>query len=592
MELIYIYSNAPFFPENGICLSNKYSVEFQKKENQFYAKQSAEKLPENFWSNEKIKSVVAFAGKNGAGKTKSICSSLYHFLAFGGNIRQGVLIYLDENDELKMVTTKSYSSCSFIFEGISGIEVEINVENSFDDLHAFFESIGYYDVLYFNNSLAGGFDPRPFGDISTEGLLYQSASKLLKEGRAEEKQNIINVFKEEETSRQIKYLDFIEEGQMGDVGILDHINFTIHTHYHYSSTYNTKFVKEITAFLSKPRAIGDLVIDEPVNITSFKNILFYILVCLRYKVFEEEILDLFKSASFSDDIGVVLSGQKTKLAYSSLRLLLEMIDTMEVKDISYPIYDAMDPKSLAALNFSIVRKDFVKFHKQLSSFLGQEINRVEFHWPISSGENAKLALYARIFEIRNPGNSKMLLILDEADAFYHPEWSRNLINDLLINIPKVTMNKKIQMVLTAHSPFILSDLPASCVYYLNRNNNEVSISQNVSKQTFAANIHDLLADSFFMENGFIGEFSKNYIQNLVRDIRNTKEVDEPIISDLRNRINIIGDEIIQLKLNQELEKAIELLKPKVLGDDKASLQKKKEFYELQLKLINKKLNDD
>ena len=58
-----------------------------------------------------------------------------------------------------------------------------------------------------------------------------------------------------------------------------------------------------------------------------------------------------------------------------------------------------------------------------------------------------------------------------------------------------------------HSPFILSDIPKQNVLFLE---NGRSINYE-NKNTFGANITDLLADSFFINDGLIGDFAKEKI---------------------------------------------------------------------------------
>jgi hypothetical protein len=67
-----------------------------------------------------------------------------------------------------------------------------------------------------------------------------------------------------------------------------------------------------------------------------------------------------------------------------------------------------------------------------------------------------------------------------------------------------------------HSPFILSDIPGEHVLFL-KVDEQQRRSLPVIRQTksFGANIHELLADGFFMENGFSGEHAKNKINQTI-----------------------------------------------------------------------------
>ena len=75
-------------------------------------------------------------------------------------------------------------------------------------------------------------------------------------------------------------------------------------------------------------------------------------------------------------------------------------------------------------------------------------------------------------------------------------------------------------------------------------------------ETFGANIHDLLADSFFLNEGTIGEFAREKIQGVIDTLnewrRNVNRNDFSIPSEQRNNvygiISLVGDSIVRNKL--------------------------------------------
>ena len=109
----------------------------------------------------------------------------------------------------------------------------------------------------------------------------------------------------------------------------------------------------------------------------------------------------------------------------------------------------------------------------------------------------------------------VLAILDEVELCFHPEFQRIYINKLLGTIKRLSFNKVLgfHIILTTHSPFILSDIPESNILYL-----EDGIRRNESHKfinPFSANINDILCQSFFMKtDGFIGEHAKHIIMSL------------------------------------------------------------------------------
>lgn len=72
-----------------------------------------------------------------------------------------------------------------------------------------------------------------------------------------------------------------------------------------------------------------------------------------------------------------------------------------------------------------------------------------------SGEFAAIMLTKRLHEVQD----KNLLLLDEPEMSLHPSAQKNLIN----LICAVALRKKLQVVISTHSPFILEDLPKQAI---------------------------------------------------------------------------------------------------------------------------------
>lgn len=183
----------------------------------------------------------------------------------------------------------------------------------------------------------------------------------------------------------------------------------------------------------------------------------------------------------------------------------------------------------------------------------------------SSGEKQKInSLSSIIYHLINlnsveekDGNIRykyINLILDEIELYYHPEWQRTYINDLLQYISKVNPNdlsniKGINIIFATHSPFILSDIPNSKIIRLK----EGKEGQSLEEQTFSANIHDLLANDFFMQQGLMGEFVKQKIKSLIDYLekpskRHTSQKEEWDKVKAYKFISLIGEPLIRNSL--------------------------------------------
>jgi predicted ATP-binding protein involved in virulence len=108
------------------------------------------------------------------------------------------------------------------------------------------------------------------------------------------------------------------------------------------------------------------------------------------------------------------------------------------------------------------------------------------------------------------------VVFDEIELYFHPEYQRKFINELLKSLKKVYLGKKvgvqsINIQFLTHSPFILSDIPTNNILKL-ENGNKVPFDN--FEKTFGANIHEQLTQSFFMEST-TGEFALEKINGIV-----------------------------------------------------------------------------
>lgn len=169
---------------------------------------------------------------------------------------------------------------------------------------------------------------------------------------------------------------------------------------------------------------------------------------------------------------------------------------------------------------------------------------------LSAGESALLNIFSRINSLittRYVGKTVWLLI-DEGDLYLHPEWQRTLFNDLHNYLPKFFKNKKIQLVLTSHTPFLVSDLPKENIVLLNKESETgkcVVVKTEALKNTFAANIHSLYSDAFFMEGGLMGEFAKQKIEDLIRYFNKEKTYEVWTNEKAKCVIDIIGEPVLK-----------------------------------------------
>ncbi|MEZ9723357.1 AAA family ATPase [Vibrio splendidus] len=116
----------------------------------------------------------------------------------------------------------------------------------------------------------------------------------------------------------------------------------------------------------------------------------------------------------------------------------------------------------------------------------------------------------------------LVLLFDEPESHLHPEWQRQFLKTVLDTIDMVQTNPNhcadYQLLITSHSPFLISDLLDSNVTFLSKSGEASSRVAN----TFAANIHSLLLNDFFMKKT-IGEVSSGLILDAIGFMKENKE---------------------------------------------------------------------
>lgn len=235
-----------------------------------------------------------------------------------------------------------------------------------------------------------------------------------------------------------------------------------------------------------------------------------------------------------------------------------------------------DKDKLAVLAKEVLNKDFYLTSKFFDFHYAQTLSGNTI---LSSGEQQLLNLFSRIYDatILQPGkfsnlDSSCLFLLDEAENAFHPDWQRRYI-DLLIRFlerlddvakshntrqapSNVSVVPDFQIIISTHSPILLSDIPKNCVNFLKKEENGSTINapRKEIENTFGANVFNLYRMSFFMEDGLVGEFARKKINDLNKRIDDAEFVgaDEKI-KKIEGEINMIGDEDIRKYLLDKFE---------------------------------------
>tara|TARA_R110002049_G_scaffold13868_1_gene59802 strand:- start:1439 stop:3577 length:2139 start_codon:yes stop_codon:yes gene_type:complete len=168
------------------------------------------------------------------------------------------------------------------------------------------------------------------------------------------------------------------------------------------------------------------------------------------------------------------------------------------------------------------------------------------------------------------------LILDEIELYFHPAHQKDFIQYLLdgiksLDVPKINA---INILFSTHSPFILSDIPSNNILKLKKG--EPTINEQL---TFGANIHDLLANDFFLKDGFMGEFAKNEIKNVIEALNYTYLSNLQTENENKSSLTSIPEH------NNQLQKKIDSIEFKLKGIKQPDVKYTKEYCEKVIKVI-------
>lgn len=144
----------------------------------------------------------------------------------------------------------------------------------------------------------------------------------------------------------------------------------------------------------------------------------------------------------------------------------------------------------------------------------------------------------------------IVLLIDEPDRALHPELARNFLDTLLDTISKCE-DRNIQVVITSHSPFIVTDILPENVYAIDVQGDSRVI--RTDKETYATNIYYLLMDSFMLNSTF-GEHSNKRLQHIAKILSGSERIDDEKLKEIKRIIDRIGERTIRNKLLQLYKK--------------------------------------
>lgn len=194
------------------------------------------------------------------------------------------------------------------------------------------------------------------------------------------------------------------------------------------------------------------------------------------------------------------------------------------------------------------------------SLVLRENNRDDIYFDtLSSGEKQIIyTLGTTIYQLHHLNSAdetkiqykNVNIVFDEIELYFHPSYQKELVKRMLDMIGTLNLSviKNINMIFATHSPFILSDIPQENILYIK---DGVSCSENVKVNPLGANINDVLHQSFFLDNGFMGDNIKSKLELLIDILSNSespKLLDKKWKDEAEKLILAIGDPFLRDQL--------------------------------------------
>lgn len=295
------------------------------------------------------------------------------------------------------------------------------------------------------------------------------------------------------------------------------------------------------------------------------------------------------------------SSQKKKLIYD-IRKCTKMLAALSQLDEKYFVSEQqVDIPARESSHFLEMKHifDYFEEYRKEGEYRGNLLDmpsvRCEYR-NISEGEEAFLRFFSSVMQsvermskrVRNVYGTRVLL-LDEPDLSMHPEWSRMFLKNLtgLLSRDWGKEHTAYQMIVSTHSPFMISDVLKENVLCFEREQESRTIQVRPSRYGLLSNIHDIMADSFFLKLPF-GELGNNiFDKKIICMIKEITSLDDPRFPMIFACISAIGDRFIWAQVNALLQNKLQELN----GIKEDNIQKRIRILEEEIIVLRRNLND-
>ena len=180
------------------------------------------------------------------------------------------------------------------------------------------------------------------------------------------------------------------------------------------------------------------------------------------------------------------------------------------------------------------------------------------NYHMSTGEGNLIEIFSQLYtylSMHEESYEDIILLVDELETGMHLEWSRRLIKILIDNLSEILeyegKGRRIQLIFTTHSPYMLSDIKPGNVIMIEKNQEMGYSEGKVLQNTFAKNIQEIMKENLI--DNIYGDFALAKINSMIERL-NGEEEQEGNEEELLKEIHLISEPILRNKLLEMYDK--------------------------------------
>lgn len=612
MELIYLFlKDENKFKNQNLNFGSEYIFNYLLESNTLEVFKNELYIKDHYKVNNSsfanLSNITSIIGQNGTGKTTILNFLIENFIS-GVNLNKEVVFAVKVNEEIIIYYTESFpiinnlETFRFKIEKLNLRKEKLTGKGVQGDQYVNFgyEFRGFddTDIIYFSNVFdnSGGMELSGLYNISTNYLINGDFENNLKNRVIPNDKNnakyhaVYNYFTNE-FDRQISFIHKFYNSKLIPFELPKELTISIKNNYLNIGVDEKIFQKDSNTYVLLFELFQVLNKIEFNYLTDLEKQKIRIVVNI-YLSFIIDFLLSYQSAGEYFETKLLFENSKMIFSYEDIIKSIERFNSYQKKHISNDDLKNKLDNLISLLNIiwdvnndneqfyidhgdiklNIESKNYEAFNEFYELYKNIFIIRPFFdlRWRnISSGEKALLNIFSRFHSLTNnelfgkelKGN--LIILIDEGDLYLHPEWQKRFVKILIDFLPVIFESKSngfkrtLQIIFTTNSPIPASDLLSYNTIFLENFNDENGKSQtivkdslNEQKETFAANIHTLLSDSFFVKGGLIGDFASDKLNKIIDKLIKRVDLSKEERENMRKLIHQVGEPVLKIKLMQ------------------------------------------